>query len=770
LYDLLEHLEGCALRKLILALLAFSLVLSACGNVSNGTRLGTTPELPDPVQTTESAPNPDDTARQFLEAWKVGDYAGMYQQLSDLTQDDLSLEAFTERYKDVMRSAAITSLDYQVVSSLIVSPQRAEVRFRITLTSAAVGDIIRENRIDLSRLAGEPWRIAWTDAAILPELEGGNQLSLATITPTRANIYDRNNRAFAAEATADQPNAAALWIVPNQIGDEEAEDTMLSTLRRLFDLAIVDPILERYDAIRNTDYFTPLGVAPYDDYFTVGGLLGSLGGVQASWYSTRYYTGSGLTPFGGGIAPHAVGYVSQIQEAELEDYLARGYQGDEFVGRIGIERVFEDELRGVPGGTLYLTDSNGQVLQVLASRDTEPPYAIYTNLDRDLQQIAQQSIANYTGAVVVLERDTGAVLAMASSPGFDPNLFDSQNPNGPNGAFQMLNGANQPYVNRATQGLYPPGSIFKVITMSTAIESGKYSADTIYNCGLVWTEVPGLELFDWRYEKERPAAGEITLQQGLEYSCNPWFYHIGLGLFNEGMPTALSDMAKGFGLGQSTGIEIGDEAGTVPDPEAKLERLGEEWNFRDPVQLAIGQSFLEVTPLQMARIYAALGNGGTLYQPQLIGSIENAEGEVIQTFEPLAQGELPISENTLSEIQQGMVNVIKQPYATAYRRFLGLNLNIAGKTGTATTGEFTESHAWFAGYTSEEREDKPDIAIAVILENQGEGSDWGAPIFRRIVETYFFGRPLQLFPWEARLWVEKTPEPEEEGAEETPTP
>jgi penicillin-binding protein 2 len=115
-----------------------------------------------------------------------------------------------------------------------------------------------------------------------------------------------------------------------------------------------------------------------------------------------------------------------------------------------------------------------------------------------------------------------------------------------------------------------------------------------------------------------------------------------------------------------------------------------------------------------------------------------------------------------------MINVVEKSYATAYRRFLGLNLNVAGKTGTATTGDFTESHAWFAGYTYEER--VPDIALVVILENQGEGSDWGAPIFRRIVETYFKGRPLQLFPWEARLWVERTPEPEEEEAEETPSP
>ena len=759
------------MRKLLLAVVALSLLLTACGAGVNGRATEISAELPDPLQTTESAPNPDDTARQFLDAWVASDYTSMYQKLSPLTQDGLSLETFTDRHLDILRSAAITSLDYQIVSSLIISPQRAEVRFRINLISAAVGDIIRENRMDLTRLAGEPWRIAWTDASILPELEGGNGLSLASVTPTRANIYDRNNKAFAAEATVDQPNAAALWIVPNQVGDEEAEETMLSTLRRLFDLAIVDPILDRYDSFRNTDYFTPLGVVPYDDYITVGGLLGSLGGVQVSWYSTRYYPGSGLTPFGGGSSPHTVGYVSQVQADELDQYLARGYQGDEFVGRIGIERAFEEELRGVPGGTLYLTDSSGKVLQVLATRDPEPPYAIYTTLDRDLQQIAQQSIAGYTGAVVVLERDTGAVLAMASSPGFDPNLFDFQNPNGPNGAFQSLNSANQPYVNRATQGLYPPGSVFKVITMAAAMESEKYSADTVYNCGLIWTEVAGLELYDWRFEKERPAAGEITLQQGLEYSCNPWFYHIGLGLFNEGLPTAISDMARGFGLGQNTGLEIGDEAGIVPDPETKLTRLGEEWDFRDPIQLAIGQNFLQVTPLQIARMYAALGNGGTLHQPQLIGSIQNAEGDVIQTFEPIAQGQLPIGDETLAAIQKGMINVIEQPYATAYRRFLGLNLNVAGKTGTATSGEFTESHAWFAGYTYEEREDKPDIAIAVILENQGEGSDWGAPIFRRIVETHFKGRPLQLFPWEARLWVERTPEPEEEnGADETPEP
>jgi len=163
-----------------------------------------------------------------------------------------------------------------------------------------------------------------------------------------------------------------------------------------------------------------------------------------------------------------------------------------------------------------------------------------------------------------------------------------------------------------------------------------------------------------------------------------------------------------------------------------------------------------------------VGNGGTLYQPQIVSRVENGEGEVLEQFAAVEQGTLPVSPETLTAIQEAMVMVIENPRGTAYRRFLGLNLNVAGKTGTASTTGVAESHAWFSGYTFEGREDLPDIAIAVIVENIGEGSDYGAPIFRRLVETYFKGRPLQLFPWEARMWVERTPEPDD--GEGTPQP
>lgn len=743
---------------LLTTILLASCALGGKSNPETGT-----PTLPAPVQTTDSAPDPNATAHVFLDSWVAGDFEHMYSMLIPGEQVAISFDDFAQAYTDVKDALAADQLDYELVSALVVSPGLAEVRFRVTLQSAVLGPFSRETQLNLEREPGQDWRVSWTYATILPEMEGGKQLSLSIVNPTRANIYDRDSQALAVEPPAGQENVAGLWIVPNRIGGEAAEESMLTTLRRLFNLASTDPILERYDNIRDTDWFTPLGEVQLEDYQTVGGLLDSVGGALAYTYPARYYYGIGLTPFAGGVAPHAVGYVGQIQAEEYEQRLKQGYGGDEFIGRIGIELVYESQLRGHPGGTLYLRDPDGNVLQTLESREPEPPYAVYTTLDRDLQEVAQRSLEGFSGAVVVLERDTGAVLALASSPGFDPNLFNPQNRNLNETTLQMLYSANQPFVNRAVQGLYPAGSIFKIITMAAALKSGLFQPDTVYDCQLLWNEVPGgPELEDWRNARGLPPSGNLTLQEGLMRSCNPWFYHIGYTLFQNGLPTAISDMATGFGLGQSTGIEIGDEPGTVPSPETKLERLGQEWDYNDPIQLAIGQNFLEVTPLQVARYVAAVGNGGTLYQPQLVQSVQNAEGEVLQQFAPVEQGTLPISAETLAAIQEAMVMVVEDTRGTAYRRMLGLKLNVAGKTGTATTTGVAESHAWFAGYSYEGREDLPDIAVAVIVENIGEGSDWAAPIFRRLMETYFKGRPIQPFPWESRLWVERTPEPEGE--------
>jgi penicillin-binding protein 2 len=745
--------------RTIFPLLLVSLFLAGCGTSGpTGEGPAVTDTLPGPQVSTELAPDPEMIVSQFLNAWKQAAYDEMYALLSPLTQDSVTQDVFQERYKEIWQAGAFQDLEFEIVSSLIQNPRQAQVRFRLVLDSVAVGSITRDAQMDLTRV-DQNWTISWTSVNILPELDNDRGLLLDTIAPTRANIYDRNGLALAA-----QVDAVALWIVPNRVGDEDAEDAMLATLRRLLDFPSTETIRFKYDNIRGTDFRVVLGEVPLEDFQQVQGTLNSTGGVDWGVYNTRLY-------FDGGLAAHSLGYISWIQEAQLQDYLALGYRGDEYVGQVGLELEYESDLRGKPSSTLYLTDGDGQPLNALASVPSEPPYAVYTHLDRDLQRYAQQALedSGLVGAAVVLDRDSGAVLAIASSPSFDPNIFDTNNPNSFTALEELYQGTSDPLINRATQGLYPPGSVFKMITMAAGLEAGLFQPETIFNCKLVWERLPGFPLYDWRFEKELPAAGEISLIEALELSCNPYFYEIGWTLFQNDLPTAISDMAKGFGLGELTGIEIGEAAGLVPDPASKVELLGETWALRDSIQISFGQSFLQVTPLQVARYVAAIGNGGTLYRPQLVSRIQNAEGETIHEFQPEVQGMLPISDETLAAIQEGMLGVVRDPPATAYRRFLGLDVDLAGKTGTATTGDFTESHAWFTGYTFEEREDLPDIAVVVLVEFAGEGSEVAAPIFRRIVEAYFKGRPLSVYPWEDRIRIPKTPTPEPEE-DATPEP
>lgn len=751
------------MKRFQLSLCIVIFFTSGCGLLTPAPRTpAASATLPGPSVRNTPAPDAEAAARQFLDAWKNSDYDSMFAMLSSLTQAGVTKQAIVDRYESVITQAALNGIDTEIVSSL-VHPDTAQVRYRVTFHSTVVGDFVIETYMDLTREDGG-WRVAWSDSDIMPDLANGNTLALQVDTPVRANIYDHNGLAL-----ATQGDIVALWIVPNQIGDEDAESNMLSALSRLLDRP-AENIRALYDDIRSTDWRVNLGEVSLDEFQRYQGTLAATGGVQWAIYQGRYYPNQGL-------AAHSVGYVAQIQAEQVEQYERLGYPQDAFVGQTGLEEIYESALRGTPGGTLYVLDPGNNVVKVLASRDPQPPYAVYTNLDRDLQLNAQQALASMPeqvrAAAVVLDRDSGAVLAIASSPGFDPNLFNGLNPNSSSGLTELFQNANQPLVDRATHGLYPIGSLFKIITMSAALKSGYFQPDTIYDCGNQWNEDPSVgPLDDWTLERGLPAQGEITLMQGLERSCNPWFFHIAYNLFNRGLPEALPDMAKAFGLGSTTGIEIGDEAGLVPSPETKAQRNDLPWGVGDVTNLAIGQGFLQATPLQVARYIAAIGNGGTLYRPQMVLKIENAEGDVQTQFAPEVQGKLPLTDQDIEAIQQAMVQVIRAPKGTARARFLGLNLNIAGKTGTAQTPQ-EEPNAWFAAYTFEERENKPDIAVVVIVENQGEGADFAAPVVRRIIESYFFGRPLSLYPWESQIGVIKTATPTPEGgsnADSTATP
>ncbi|MBN8581365.1 MAG: hypothetical protein J0L96_11895, partial [Anaerolineae bacterium] len=370
----------------------------------------------------------------------------------------------------------------------------------------------------------------------------------------------------------------------------------------------------------------------------------------------------------------------------------------------------------------------------------------------------------FRGAVVVMEIDTGRILAMASGPDFDPNYFDAENPNNL-GLGDLVNDSRTPILNRATQGQYPLGSVFKLITSAAGLESGLYLKDTPYDCQYEFTEVQGFVLTDWTYTncqdaiargeacnsaRTRPG-GLLTLQEGLMRSCNPYFWHIGNDLYtNWQRPNDIANMARGFGLGSLTGIQqIPESAGQISDPATQI----------DAVNQAIGQGDMLVTPLQVARFIAAIANGGTLYRPQIVEKIQPVEGAAELIFKPEANGTLPVRSENLDIIREAMF-MVTGPNGTARADIRGLQFNVAGKTGTAESSNGLP-HAWFAGFTdNEENTGLPDIAIAVIVENIGQGSEYGVPIFRAMVETYYYGAPQrQYYDWGQIGYPPYTPTP-----------
>ncbi len=730
-------------------------LLASCStspSVTTTPSLVPTRTLAQPGVGTTPVPDPGSVASAFLDAWKADDYETMYALITPLSQDAMSQESFVKHYAGIAAEMALSGIDYEVLSSLVEDPSSAQVGYRVIFHSSLVGDIQRETLMNLSLDQGE-WRVKWDDSLVMPELAGDNFMGMERYIPARANIYDRNGHALVA-----QTDVTAIGLVPNQI-DPDQEEKLYSWLVRLTGLT-GDEIVSRYASFPpGVDWYLPLGEVAAETIASNIDILSGFSGLVLGPYRARYY-------FDGGIAPHVVGYVTTIQAGQEEEYLRKGYQRDERVGQAGLEKWGEDYLSGVRGGALYVFNPQGQIITRLAEREAQPSQAIYTTLDRDFQQEVERAISGYRGAVVVLERDTGRVLAIASSPSFDPNAFEPRNRNSSAMLEDIFSDPSTPTFNRAAQGQYPPGSAFKPVTMAAALESGLYTPETTYQCGYFFNELAGLTLRDWTYEhyledgKTIPS-GLLTLPEGLMRSCNPFFWHMGLDLYNQDKTTAIADMARGFGLGAPTGIEvIEEEVGNVPVPQSPV----------DATNLAIGQGETLATPLQVAVFAAALGNGGTLYRPQLVERIAPPDGPPTFEFKPEERGKLPISPENLKVIQDAMRGVVvsTKPYGTAWHRFTGLDINVAGKTGTAESG-FGDPHAWFAGYTFEDRPNQPDIAAVVIVENIGEGSDYAAPIFRRVVELYFYDRPAKLYPWESGFYVTRTPTPEFVG-EETPEP
>jgi len=719
---------GMKLKKIIILLVILAMLAVACSEEPPM-------ELPTPMVDTSSAPEVDNTAAFFLSYWENGAYESMYDLLSVESRAAISSDDFVDFYQNSAFSMTLNNVSTALLSTS-KNPESASARFLVTYETAMFDNFEREIEMQM-RLENGEWRVVWDNGLFLPELAGGNTLQLERVYGERGDIFARDSQKI-----VDQVTAYALAIIPNQIG--EGQEGQL--LRNLSDLTgrTTESIQASYDDIRSTNWYVPVGaVAEEEITEATWNALTSISGLQLAEFSARYY-------FSGGVASQTIGYMQPISPEQVDAYKVKGYLGDESVGQAGLEKYAEEELAGKPSATLYVVNPDGQIIDNLNQADARQPQNITTTLDKDLQIEAQKALLGFRGAAVVMEVDTGRIIAIASSPNFDPNLFTADNLNSAEQLGDMLNDGQQRLLNRATQGSYPPGSIFKIIGMAAALESDLYTPDTTYFCGSYFEELPGERFKDWTVDKDLPPSGTLTIVQGLMRSCNPWFYHIGLDLFRQEGATYLSDFARGFGLGDATGIEqVAEDTGQIVDPASD----------GNAVQQGIGQGDMLVTPLQVARFTAALANGGTLYRPQVIERITSSNGVDVYTLSPEEQGTLPVSQETLDAIAEGMRGVVRANIGTANDELGDLSIPIYGKTGTAEN-PLGDSHAWFTGYTGAGREDKPDIAITVIVENGGEGSEVAAPVFRRIFETYFYGEPLKLYPWESDFNVTRTPTPE----------
>jgi penicillin-binding protein 2 len=472
------------------------------------------------------------------------------------------------------------------------------------------------------------------------------------------------------------------------------------------------------------DWFVPIADVAPEVSVNNDDLLSSLVGVSRRERTVRVYKT-------GDLAAHLVGYLGAIPVDQGADWQARGYRGDELVGRAGAEGWGEPYLAGRRGGRLVmLTQHNEEVGQV-AEVASRPGGSIYLTIDKGLQTDAERILGQRLGAIVVLDAQTGLVLAMASYPRFDPGLFTAGiDPE----TWARLNAdSRRPLLGRGTQAAFPPGSVFKIVTITAGMEKMGLTADTPFHCSGSWDRL-GKEFVKTCWLKT--GHGNINLKDGLTQSCDVVFYEVGLALHNAD-PQILPDMARACGLGTATGITgVEETSGLVPDLAWKLAEKNESWFPGDTVNLGIGQSYLLATPLQIANLLAAVGNGGTLYRPQLVYRIVEPIGpEQVNRPEVLAR--LPVSPENLAIIQAGLQGVVGGARGTAREAFTGAAFTAGGKTGTAETGQ-EEPHAWFAGYAPA---DSPQIAIAVILEHAGEGSKQAAPLFRQMAEAYFARQP-----------------------------
>lgn len=429
----------------------------------------------------------------------------------------------------------------------------------------------------------------------------------------------------------------------------------------------------------------------------------------------------------GPLFGHVLGQMGQITPEELKNGRLEGYRPGDACGKLGIERAYDGDLRGTNGGREIEVDARGRMRHEVAIVEPVPGHTLTLNIDKDLQRIGYEELAakQKNGAVVALDPRTGAVLALVSYPAYDPNTYVG----GISRAdLKALNAdARKPQINRAVYSAVAPGSIFKLITATAGLETGTVDVHSSDYCS------GSISLGRWRKRCHKHGGhGHVDFMGAIAKSCDVFFYHLGRNLG----PETMASFARKFGLGSKSGIDLPfvDKAGTVPDPEWSRKRH-REWVGGDTVDMAIGQSALGCTPLQMCNAVAAIANGGTVYQPQIVKSIvvhvPGASDSATHDMKPIVARKTGVSQRTLSTIVNAM-EAVMEPGGTGHASAIP-GLRIAGKTGTAQRYN-KKDNAWYVGFAPVEN---PQIAICVFVEEGGHGGATAAPIARKLFAHYF---------------------------------
>ena len=424
---------------------------------------------------------------------------------------------------------------------------------------------------------------------------------------------------------------------------------------------------------------------------------------------------------------HTFGYVSEINDQELEEKKADGYKSGDIIGKFGLEKIYDKYVRGEDGGDQVEVDVSGKPVKRLGRKVPVPGADLVLTIDKDLQTAAEKAvdarlaeIHASAAAAVVMNPQTGEVLALVSRPAFDPNLF-AHGISSKDWA-KLNNNPFHPMDDKAVSGEYPPGSTFKIVTGTAALTEGKVTPEEkIFDSGHHWIIPKG--------NADGEALGWLNFRSALAHSDNVYFYEMGnrLGI------DLLEKYARMFGLGQRTGIDLPYEAkGLVANREYKKKNFEDgDWYLSETFDAAIGQGFNLVTPLQAAMVMGEIAADGKRYKPHLVSRIQTQNGEVIKEFQPELLSELQVPANVIRLVQEGLHDVTK--FGTAASTFRGFPIDIAGKTGTAENSQGRD-HGWFVAYGPY---DNPNIVVAVIVEQGGFGSQSAVPIGREILEAAF---------------------------------